>query len=160
MAEGIVHREQLVPLPVDETFAFFADAFNLEAITPSWLCFRVLTPAPIVMGVGALIDYRLALHRVPVRWRTRIAAWEPGKRFVDVQLSGPFTAWEHTHTFTPTEGGTLIRDVVRYRVPFGPLGEIARRILVRRDVERIFDHRVVAVERLLGRAPNDRSPAG
>jgi ligand-binding SRPBCC domain-containing protein len=146
-----IERAQLVPLGVDEAFAFFADAFNLEAITPPWLRFRILTPRPIAMGEGALIDYRLSLHRVPYRWHTRIDLWVPGRRFVDRQVSGPFSRWEHTHTFEARPGGTLIRDLVVYRMPLGPLGESARRVLIGRDLERIFDYRREAIERLLVR---------
>ena len=144
-----IEREQVVPQDADQAFAFFADAFNLEAITPPWLRFRILTPRPIAMREGALIDYRLSLHRVPCRWHTRIDAWEPGRRFVDRQISGPFGVWEHTHTFEAVRGGTLIRDHVVYRMPLGPLGEIGRRVLIGRDLERIFDYRCAAIERLL-----------
>ena len=144
-----IERAQLVPLEADKAFAFFADAYNLEAITPPWLRFRILTPRPIDMREGALIEYRLALHHVPCRWHTRIDAWLPGRRFVDRQLSGPFALWEHTHTFESQAGGTLIRDFVRYEMPFGPLGEIARRMLIGRDLERIFDYRHAAIEQLL-----------
>src|SRR5690242_16126475 len=91
-------RSQVVPLPLDEAFAFFADALNLEALTPPWLRFRVLNPS-VRIEQGALVDYRLRLHRVPVTWRTRIEAWEPGVRFVDRQLAGPFASWEHLHAF-------------------------------------------------------------
>ena len=145
----VIERAQVVPLAPAEAFAFFADAFNLEAITPPWLRFRILTPRPIAMREGARIDYRLALHRVPCRWHTRIDVWEPGVRFVDRQVSGPFRAWEHTHLFEPREGATLIRDRVLYRMPLGPLGELARLLLIGRDLERIFDPRSDAVERLL-----------
>jgi ligand-binding SRPBCC domain-containing protein len=144
-----IERAQLVPQTVDDAFAFFADAFNLEAITPPWLRFRILTPRPIDMREGALIDYRLSLHGVPCRWHTRIDVWLPGRRFVDRQISGPFRTWEHTHTFERRPGGTLIRDHVLYRMPLGPLGEIARRVLIGRDLERIFDYRHSAVERML-----------
>ena len=148
-----IERTQLVPQAAAEAFGFFADAYNLEAITPPWLRFRILTPRPIAMGEGTLIDYRLSLHRVPCRWHTRIDAWEPGVRFVDRQLSGPFSVWEHTHTFASVPGGTIIRDRVVYRMPLGPLGEIARRVLIGRDLERIFDYRSSAIERLLGPRP-------
>jgi ligand-binding SRPBCC domain-containing protein len=152
-----IDRAQLVPLPVEEAFAFFADAFNLEAITPPWLRFRILTPRPIAMGEGAMIDYRLQLHHVPCRWHTRIETWVPGRRFVDRQLSGPFSRWEHTHTFESRPEGTLIRDLVVYQMPLGPLGELARRLLIGRDLERIFDYRCEAVERLLGAARPSQS---
>lgn len=141
-----LEREQLVKLPRERAFEFYGDALNLEAITPPWLSFEVTTPAPIAMGPGALIEYRLKLHRVPVRWRTRIEAWEPPVRFVDVQVSGPYALWEHTHEFEPAAGdAVLIRDRVRYALPLGPLGELAHRLFVRRDVERIFDYRREAV---------------
>src|SRR4051812_47039868 len=142
-------RSQVVPLPVVEAFAFFGDPLNLGAIPPPWLRFRLLSPT-VVLGDGALIDYRLRLHGVPVHWRTRIEAWEPGVRFVDRQLSGPFAHWEHLHTFTPVDGGTLIADRVDYRVPFGPLGAVAHAALVGRDLDRIFDFRRASVARLLG----------
>ena len=127
--------------PPHEVFGFFADARNLEEITPPWLSFRVLTPGPIEMRAGALIEYRLALHRVPVRWLTRIDEWDPGRSFVDVQVSGPYRLWHHTHTFTERDGGTIVADQVRYALPLGPLGALAHSIVVRRDLEQIFDYR-------------------
>lgn len=133
------HKSELwLPRPVDEVFPFFADAFNLERITPSWLRFQVLTPGPIRMGEGTLIDYRLRVHGVPMRWRTRINAWEPMRRFVDEQLRGPYRQWIHEHAFEPRDGGTLTRDVVHYDV-WG--GRLIQTIFVRRDVERIFAYR-------------------
>jgi ligand-binding SRPBCC domain-containing protein len=144
-----IEREQLVPLPVGEAFAFFADAFNLEAITPPWLRFRILTPRPIPMARGTSIEYRLALHSLPFRWRTRIDQWEPGRRFVDTQVKGPFRLWEHTHTFEERPDGTLIRDRITYRMPYGAMGALAHRVLLARDLERIFDYRRDAVDRLL-----------
>ena len=147
----LLQRSQRVPLPIGEAFAFYGDARNLERITPPWLGFEVTTPEPIEMGEGTLIEYRLRLHRVPVRWRTRIEAWEPPRRFVDAQVKGPYSLWEHTHTFE--EDGpeaTIIRDRVRYAIPFGPLGGLADRLLVRRDLKQIFDYRRDAVARQLG----------
>ncbi|MGE5408858.1 MAG: SRPBCC family protein [Syntrophothermus sp.] len=150
-AVHVLERSQRVGLPRERAFEFFADAHNLERITPPWLAFSVLTPAPIEMREGALIEYRLRLHGAPVHWRTRIDVWEPPLRFVDRQLSGPYALWEHTHLFEPAgEGATTIRDVVRYSLPLGPLGELARRLLVKRDVERIFDYRREAVRDLMG----------
>ena len=143
-------REQILPGDPDEVFGFFADAFNLEAITPPWLRFRVLTPRPVHMAPGALIQYRLELHRIPIRWLTRIETWVAGERFVDVQVRGPYRLWHHTHTFEAHDGGTLVRDRVRYALPLGPLGELAHRLLVRRDLERIFDFRQASVARMLG----------
>jgi ligand-binding SRPBCC domain-containing protein len=150
MAVHVLTREQLLPASPEEVFPFFGDALNLEAITPPWLGFRVVTPGPIEMAPGALIEYRLRLHGVPVRWRTTIAVWDPPRRFVDVQLSGPYRMWHHTHDFEPAPapgGGTLMRDTVRYALPFGPLGELAQRLLVRRDLAAIFDFRRAAVAR-------------
>ncbi len=127
-------------------FAFFGDALNLESITPPWLGFRVVTPRPIAMGPGTLIEYRLKLHGMPVRWRTRIAVWEPPHRFEDVQLSGPYRLWHHTHEFElAPDGGTTMRDTVRYALPLGPLGTAAHRLFVERDLRRIFAFRRDAV---------------
>jgi ligand-binding SRPBCC domain-containing protein len=146
----LLERKQRIALPIVEVFALYADAHSLERITPPWLGFEVTTPGPIEMGVGTLIEYRLRLHRVPVRWRTRIEAWEPPRRFVDVQVKGPYSLWEHTHEFEEDgPGATVIRDRVRDAIPFGPLGEIAERALVRRDLRRIFDCRRDAVAREL-----------
>ena len=142
-------RSQVVPLPLDDAFAFFADALNLEAITPPWLRFRVVEPS-VRIEEGALIDYRLTLHRVPVSWRTRLETWEPGVRFVDRQVAGPFADWEHLHEFRAVDGGTLIADRVDYRMPFGLLGALAHAALIGRDLDRIFDFRRQAVARLLG----------
>jgi ligand-binding SRPBCC domain-containing protein len=143
-------REQILPGDPDAVFGFFADAFNLEAITPPWLRFRVVTPGPVSMGPGTMVEYRLRLHRIPIRWLTRIEVWEPGARFVDVQVRGPYRAWHHTHSFEPHAGGTLVRDTVRYDLPLGPLGRLAHGAFVRRDLERIFDFRREEVARRLG----------
>ena len=145
-----IERSQLVTSALEESFAFFADAYNLEALTPPWLRFRILTARPIPMEKGATIEYVLTTHRLPVRWRTEISEWEPGRRFIDRQVEGPFRLWEHTHAFEQQPDGTMIRDTVLYRMPYGPLGEIAHRIVIARDLERIFDYRRDAVERLLG----------
>ena len=144
-----LRREQVLDGTPEELFGFFADAFNLEALTPPLLRFRVVTPAPIEMGAGAFIQYRLRLHGVPFGWKTLIQAWEPPHRFVDVQVSGPYALWHHTHELEVHADGTLMRDTVRYAVGFGPLGELANRVLVRRDVEAIFDFRAREIPRLL-----------
>lgn len=147
----VLERRQRVELPLAQVFDFYGDALNLERITPPWLGFEVTTPRPIEMGVGTLIEYRLRLHRVQVRWRTRIEAWEPPHRFVDMQVRGPYSLWEHTHTFEEDGAeATIIRDRVRYSIPFGPLGDLADRLLVRRDLKQIFDYRRDAVARELG----------
>jgi hypothetical protein len=141
-----LEREQHLPGRPEDVFPFFADALNLERITPPWLGFRVTTPGTIEMGPGTLIEYRLRLHRVPVRWLTRIEVWEPPERFVDTQVRGPYRVWRHEHRFAPAPGGgTLMRDRVDYDLPLGPLGTLAHALVVRRDLARIFDHREAAV---------------
>jgi ligand-binding SRPBCC domain-containing protein len=147
----ILQREQhLRGATPEQVFPFFADARNLEAITPPLLRFRVVTPDPIEMRVGTLIQYRLRLHGLPLSWLTSIQAWEPPHRFADVQIRGPYALWHHTHTFTPTAEGTVMRDTVRYAIGFGPLGELADRLLVQRDLRAIFDFRAQQVARMLG----------
>ena len=154
MALHTLRREQHLAGSPGDVFPFFGEALNLEAITPPWLGFRVITPQPIAMRPGTLIEYRLRLHRVPVRWRTRIAVWEPPHRFVDVQVRGPYRVWHHTHEFEPAPGGgTTMRDVVRYAMPFGVLGSLAERLFVARDLEQIFEFRQAAVARLLAASP-------
>lgn len=133
-----ITSEARLPRPIDEVFSFFADARNLEAITPQFLRFHVVTPEPIEMRVGAIIEYRLRVRGVPLRWRTRINAWEPPRRFVDEQIRGPYRLWLHEHTFVPDGDGTICRDRVEYAPP---LAFLTHRLLVRPDVERIFEHR-------------------
>jgi ligand-binding SRPBCC domain-containing protein len=152
-------REQILPGDPDAVFEFFADPFNLETITPPWLGFRIVTPPPIHMAPGTLIEYRLRLHRVPIRWLTRIDEWAPGRRFADIQVRGPYRLWHHTHEFEEHDGGTLVRDSVRYALPLGPLGRLAHGALVRRDLERIFDFRHAEVARRLGAASPGRPGA-
>ena len=146
----LIEREQLVPAELDEVFAFFSQARNLQDLTPPWLHFEVLTPEPIEMCRGRLIDYRLRLHRVPLRWTSLIEAWAPQRSFVDRQLRGPYRLWHHTHEFEPAAGGTQVRDRVRYDLPLGPLGQLAHASFVRRDLERVFAFRHQAMIRLLG----------
>ena len=150
----LLERRQRLELPAEEAFEFYGDARNLEVITPPWLGFKVLGDGAIEMRAGAHIDYRLRLHGLPMRWRTRIEVWEPPLRFVDVQLRGPYSLWEHTHTFEPDGAHAVaIGDRVRYALPFGALGDLAHATIVRRDLARIFDYRARAVaEQLLSRA--------
>jgi ligand-binding SRPBCC domain-containing protein len=156
MKEFTLHAELWLPRPRAQVFPFFADARNLEALTPPWLNFEVLTPAPIAMRPGALIDYRIRVHGVPIGWRTEIVEWTPPHRFVDVQLRGPYTLWHHTHTFEERDGGTLCVDDVRYR-PRG--GALMNWLFVRRDVEKIFQYRQQRLREMFGAAPADSTPA-
>jgi ligand-binding SRPBCC domain-containing protein len=146
-----VETRMWLPRTRAEVFPFFADAHNLEAITPPWLHFSVLTPAPIAMRAGALIDYRLRLHGVPLDWRTEIAAWEPPHRFVDRQVAGPYALWEHEHRFRDVAGGVVMSDSVAYRIRGGRvvdrIGDLA---VARRDLRRIFEFRAQALRARFG----------
>jgi ligand-binding SRPBCC domain-containing protein len=137
-----LHRRQEVPAPLEEVWPFFATPENLEEMTPDALRMTIITPKPLVMKDGALFDYVVQTHGVPMRWTTYIADYAPPHRFVDVQLKGPYSLWHHTHTFESLpNGGTAIEDTVRYAMPFGPLGAIAHALLVKRDLESIFAYR-------------------
>jgi ligand-binding SRPBCC domain-containing protein len=152
-----LRREQVLPVTPEAAFGFFADAANLEAITPPLLRFRMVTPEPVAMGAGTFLQYRLRVRGLPVRWDTLIQAWDPPHRFVDVQVRGPYALWHHTHELSPVDGGrTLMRDTVRYGIGFGPLGALAHRLLVRRDLEAIFAYRARVVPGLLGAMREDR----
>jgi ligand-binding SRPBCC domain-containing protein len=140
-----LHRETRVGASLDDTFAFFADAANLERLTPPWINFRIRTPLPIAMREGAVIDYVIALYGLPMPWRTRIDAWEPGARFVDRQLAGPYRWWHHEHRFERDGRATRVID----HVEFVPRAASVSTRLVRRDVERIFTFRQEALARLL-----------
>ncbi len=142
----LLERETVVPVDLDTAFAFFSNAMNLEKITPPWLNFRVLTPAPITLKPGTRIDYRLRVRGIPIAWTSLISTWEPPYRFVDEQVKGPYREWIHEHTFEAVDGGTLVRDRVRYRVPGGAL---VNRLFVEPDVRRIFDYRQSVMRELL-----------
>jgi ligand-binding SRPBCC domain-containing protein len=136
-----VHREQWVAHPIGEVFDFFSRAENLERITPPWLGFRILPPAPVELKQGATIAYALRIHGIPVKWRTLIERWAPPREFVDVQEKGPYRVWRHTHRFSAVNGGTLLQDDVEYALPFGLIGRIVNRLQVARDVAKIFEYR-------------------
>ncbi len=144
-----LRRSQMIDRPLDQTFAFFSDAANLQAITPGFLKFKILTPLPLEMRRGAKIEYRISLFGVPIHWRTNISLWQPGEAFVDEQVSGPFALWRHRHTFTEKDGGTLMEDFVDYKEPLGPLGKLAHHVFVRRTLDRIFDYRAERIAALL-----------
>jgi ligand-binding SRPBCC domain-containing protein len=149
MAVHRLERRQFVARPLEEVFAFFAEARNLERITPPWLSFSVLTPDPVRMAVGTLIDYRLRLHGISLGWTSQIEVWEPSRQFVDRAVRGPFSLWHHRHRFSASGDGTIVSDEVHYAPPLGALGEIADRLIVARDLDRIFAHRHRAVAQIL-----------
>jgi ligand-binding SRPBCC domain-containing protein len=149
--QQFLETETVLPATLDEVFVFFADAENLERITPPELAFQILTPTPILMQEGTIIDYRLRLFGVPFRWRTRITRWQPNDQFIDEQIRGPYARWTHRHVFSASADGTRMTDRVEYRLPLLPAGTIALP-LVRRQLDRIFRYRAGAIQRLLGSA--------
>jgi ligand-binding SRPBCC domain-containing protein len=149
MTEYQLQRDQFIPRPLDDVFAFFADAANLERITPPWLKFRIVTPTPITMAAVTRIDYQIRWRFVRLKWTTEIVDWEPNHRFTDTQIHGPYVLWHHTHTFESRDGGTHMHDLVRYRLPLGPLGKLAHRLQVQRDLARIFDYRAAEIAKIL-----------
>jgi ligand-binding SRPBCC domain-containing protein len=130
-------REIELRVPRSEVFSFFSDPGNLQLLTPDWLDFRILTPS-VVMAQGATIDYRLRVHRVPLRWRSEIVLWKPPEVFVDEQRHGPYRHWSHTHLFEQVSTGTRVTDKVAYAV-LG--GRLVNRLFVERDLKKIFDFR-------------------
>jgi ligand-binding SRPBCC domain-containing protein len=150
MKTHVLEQTQIIERSLTDTFDFFSDAFNLEKITPEFLHFKILTPRPLVMKAGALIEYSLSLFGIPFKWKTLIEEWEPGVKFVDRQLKGPYALWVHTHTFEPIGADrTLMKDRVEYQIPLGFLGEIAHTLFVRRTLEKIFAYRAEVTARLL-----------
>lgn len=138
MKESVFHQELWLPAPLEKVFAFFARAGNLQTLTPPWLNFEILSPNEIAMQPGTMIDYKLKIRGIPVRWQSEITAWDPPHRFVDEQRKGPYRLWIHEHRFEEQNGGTLCTDHVRYVVPGGALVE---KFLVRPDIEKIFAYR-------------------
>ena len=143
---------QLIEQPLSEVWEFFSNAENLQRLTPAFLKFKILTPCPIEMRVGALIDYRISLFGVPMTWKTEITEYTPKKHFVDNQIKGPYARWHHTHRFEEVPGGTRMTDEVEYRVPMGALGSMAHGLFVRRTLGQIFAFRGQAVAEVFGAA--------
>jgi ligand-binding SRPBCC domain-containing protein len=150
MKAHLLEREQRVARPLVQVFEFFARADNLERITPPWLSFGLVCEPPGELRLGTLLEYRLRVHGVPLRWVSEIELWEPGRAFVDRQVRGPYRLWRHRHDFAPIGEETIVRDRVRYALPLGRVGELAHAVFVRRDLERIFEFRRQAVSQLLG----------
>lgn len=138
-------RQQTLPRPLSEVFAFFQNPENLGQLTPPELRFQILTPPPLIMRNGTVLDYLIHIRGVPVRWRTLITGYDPPHKFVDEQLLGPYDFWHHTHTFTASGDGTLIEDKVRYTMPFGPLGRLVHSLFVNRQLENVFAYRAQAI---------------
>jgi ligand-binding SRPBCC domain-containing protein len=148
MAEHILQRRQIIHREREEVFRFFADAANLERITPPELEFHIITPQPIDIKKGTLIEYRLKLRGFPVRWKTEITRWNPPHDFADTALESPYRQWIHLHKFETGAGGeTIMEDVVRYRLPFEPLGNLAH-WYVKRELNYIFDYRRKVIEEI------------
>jgi ligand-binding SRPBCC domain-containing protein len=146
----LLETEILLPgVRPDDVFPFFADAGNLEKLTPPWLRFAVETPSPIDLREGTVIDYRLRLHGIPLHWRSAITRWEPPTLFEDTQVRGPYRLWRHTHRFEARDGGTLASDRVLYDMIGGALADV----MVRRDLRRVFEFRARRLPELLGLGP-------
>lgn len=150
-----LRREQWIRRPINEVFAFFADARNLETITPPWLGFEIVSMSTRTVSEGTVIHYRLRLHGLPIRWRTEILEWNPPLGFVDDQTQGPYKQWRHTHRFEAHGDRTKMIDEVQYSLPFGVLGRIVHALKVRADVSRIFDYRLMQIDALFGRPEQD-----
>ena len=151
----ILRREQWIARPIDEVFAFFADAQNLEKLSPSWLGFKILSMSTDSIEQGTTIHYRLRLHGIPVHWQTDICEWNAPHCFVDEQTKGPYRQWHHTHKFEAHGSRTKVIDEVQYSLPFGVLGQIVHVLKVRRDVNRIFDYRRLQIDALFGQPGKD-----
>lgn len=149
MAEFILEKTQIIKRPRQEVFDFFADAGNLERITPKNLNFHIITPQPIEIKKGALIDYQLKLYGVPITWKTEITQWNPPFDFVDTALKSPYKQWIHLHTFEEKNGETIMKDIVRYRLPFEPFGDLGH-FIVKQELEHIFNYRYKIIEEIFG----------
>lgn len=161
MKTYILERDQIIERSLGATFDFFSDAFNLEKITPEFLRFKILTPRPLEMKAGTIIEYSLSLFGIPFHWKTLIEKWEPGVQFVDRQLKGPYALWVHTHTFESIGSErTLMRDRVEYQIPMGIFGEIAHTMFVKETLRKIFDYRAAVTARLLAPASQNYSVTG
>ena len=152
----VLQRETVLQAPISEVFSFFQDPRNLAGITPNWMEFDVVHIDDGEMRAGFKIAYRIKWMGVSLRWITRIKEHDPPRRFVDIQTKGPYKVWRHEHTFEATVSGTIMRDVVRYQLPFGILGDVAHWLIVRHQLRRIFDYRARRIVKLF--AGTDRQP--
>jgi ligand-binding SRPBCC domain-containing protein len=145
----LMFRQQ-VPRGLQEVFSFFAQAENLQIITPAWLGFRIVSVTPAPIRQGSMIRYKLRVHGIPLRWTSQIVEWDPPHRFVDLQLRGPYKLWRHEHRFEAFASGTRITDVVTLALPLGLLGDLAYKLKVRSDVQEIFAFREAKISQLFG----------
>ena len=146
-----LHKEQFIRRSLQEVFSFFEKPENLARITPPWLGFRIITPSPVPMHKGIIIEYSIRVMGRRMRWKSLISEYEPPVRFVDEQASGPYAFWSHTHTFITVDGGTLVTDNVRYALPLGVLGSVVHSLVVRRQLEHIFSYRAGVIEEIFGK---------
>jgi uncharacterized protein (TIGR01777 family) len=137
----IFEASQFVARPISEVFRFFEDPKNLERMTPPWLNFRIVSQTSASIQTGTEICYRLKVHGMPMKWKTRIQDWKVNESFVDDQIQGPYSRWHHVHSFESLRGGTLIQDRVSYRLPLGGLGKLLGGSFVKNDVNMIFSYR-------------------
>lgn len=167
----LIKRSVIVNQPIKKVFNFFSDATNLEVLTPHWLHFKIISSLPIKMGTGTVIEYKLKVKGIPISWRSEILDWNPPFVFVDRQINGPYEMWVHTHRFTDIQNGTRVDDEVIYKVPGDGLVEQCFRnrwsiirlggyllqlvpycvaLIVRRDLDKIFDYRTRKLQKYFG----------
>jgi len=145
-----LHREQIIGRPREEVFSFFEKPENLARITPPSMGFKIITPSPIHMAPGALIDYTIRIFGIRRRWTTRITEYNPPYAFVDEQMRGPYSFWRHTHHFEEIPDGTRVVDTVEYVVPFGIFGRLIHALFVKWQLDRIFNYRAQRIKSIFG----------
>lgn len=153
----VLERTTVLSAPLSEVFPFFRDPRNLADITPKWMGFDIVHIDEGEMRTGFKIAYRIKWMGVGLGWVTRMKEYEPPHRFLDVQTRGPYRVWRHEHVFEESSSGTIMKHVVRYELPFGILGEVAHWLIVRRQLQRIFDYRSRRIADLF--VAVDRQPA-
>ena len=149
-----INTTQFIAKPLEMVFDFFSKPENLEHITPSYLKFNLQTPSPVIMKIGQIIDYKIKLKGIPLRWRSQITSYDPPYHFVDEQIRGPYALWQHTHTFKEKNGTTLIEDHILYKIPFGIIGSAANSLFVKKDLTRIFQYRKEKINLIFGKEFN------
>ena len=142
-------KKQFINLPVNEVFDFFSNPENLEKVTPEYLNFKINTKLPLVMGKGQFFDYQLRVRGIPVKWTSIISFYDPPHCFIDEQIKGPYSSWQHIHTFTEKNGGTSINDFVKYSLPLGYIGQIINSVWVKKDLKNIFKYRRKKIPQIL-----------